>query len=119
MLFLQLIIYMTFLNLILESSRCSNSLTVSRIVMLMERLEKGFFEKNSDTTMQTCKPPSLPHPPPPPPPSVTRANMSQHVLHTRLSCAVLFKFMETRKMLLLLLAIFLDSDDNNQGKVLD
>ena len=109
---------MTFLNLILESSRCSNSLTVSRIVMLMERLEKGFFEKNSDTTMQTCKPPSPPHPPPPPP-SVTRANMSQHVLHTRLSCAVLFKFMETRKMLLLLLAIFLDSDDNNQGKVLD
>ena len=71
--------------------------------------------------MQTCKPPSLPHspPPPPPPPSVTRANMRQHVLHTRLSCAVLFKLMETRKMLLLLLAIFLDSDDNNQGKVLD
>ena len=117
MLFLQLIIYMTFLNFVLESSRCSKSLTVSRIVMLMERLEKGFFEKNSDTTMQTCKPPSFP--PPPPPPSVTRANMSQHVLHTRLSCAVLFKFMETRKMLLLLLAIFLDSDDNNQGKVLD
>ena len=118
MLFLQLIIYMTFLNLVLESSRCSNSLTVSRIVMLMERLEKGFFEK---IQIPLCKLVNPPHPliPPPPPPSVTRANMSQHVLHTRLSCTVLFKFMETRKMLLLLLAIFLDSDDNNQGKVLD
>ena len=65
---------MTFLNLVLESSRCSNSLTVSRIVMLMERLEKGFFEKNSDTTMQTCKPPSLPHPPP----TTTLRNTCQH-----------------------------------------
>ena len=74
-------------------------------------LEKVFFEKISDTTMCTWK-----TPPPP-----THANMIQHVWHTRFSCTVLFKLMKTRKLLLLLLplAIYLDSDDDNYGKDLN
>ena len=34
-------------------------------------------------------------------------------------CTALFKLMKTRKLLLLLLAIYLDSDDSNQGKDLE
>ena len=53
---------MSFLNFVLENSGCSKSLTVTAIVMIMERLMKVYFEKISDTTMLTCNLPAPPIP---------------------------------------------------------
>ena len=78
--------------------------------MVMETLEKVFFEKISDTIMWTCNlsfpltPQHLP------------AWFNMHGIATRFLCSVLLKLMKTRKLLLLLLAIYLGSDGGNQGK---
>ena len=68
-------------------------------------------------------PPSLLPPRPPHQPNTCQNDSA--CWHTRLSFTVLFKFIKTRKLLLLLLAIYVDSmmtwisDDSNQGKDLD
>ena len=94
--------YVSFLNFALEKSGYSQSLTVLRTIMVMERLKKVLFEKNSGTTIQSCNLAPIP---------TTRANIIQHALHTRYSRTVLFKLMKTRKLPLLLLAIHLVSDE--------
>ena len=79
----------------------------------MERLEKKFLKKLQIPVCKLITPfPLTPLPP-------TLAKMIQQAWHTRFSCSVLFKLMKTRKLLLLLLAIYPDSDDSNQGKDLD
>ena len=50
-----------------------------------------------------------------PPPEPAHANMIQHAWHTKFSCTILFKLMKIRKLLLLLLATYLNPDDINEG----
>ena len=43
-------------------------------------------------------------------------NLIQHARHNRFLYRVMFKLMETMKLLLFILAIYLDDDGNNLGK---
>ena len=51
-----------------------------------------------------------------PPCKIVTSNLIQHAWHNRFLCRVMFKLMETMKLLLFLLAIYLDDDGNNLGK---